>query len=373
MAPALALPCVMAHAHSSRRVLRLAVVCAVFVPACGEEGRPGSSASIGDWTGDASDDIGSDDSDASDGSSSSDSGSSDSSSSDSSSSESSSSSTGETGECLALAGFSASEPFASGDRHSHPLPSFAVGNHYYVHTMIAGDSRELWSAPAGQGGALGPWQLASPDHGGGPHGFAAIRVGAEAYHFRNGHIARYPLTAEGLMNGDVILVENDPNAAFAGERYVWDTVVHAVFGDGAQQLLHLGGFSFTPYDYRRELMRNTVPPGPVFTQTGLQHPATRPGKSTFYSADGAGHGWVYSGEGEGQRLWRLQVAGDGTPLGGYVELASTPAGDDNGRGDLITLDRTLFVVRGSQVFRTFIDPATGDLGDWTLHASLPEP
>lgn len=272
-------------------------------------------------------------------------------------------------ECPMLGEWVASAPFAAGDDHSHPLPSFAVGDWYYVHAIVGG-ARVLYSATPGPEGALGPWQEASGDHGGGPHGYTAVAVGDTAYHFRNGHIAEYPLDDQGFMLGDVILHEDDPNAAFAGERFVWDSAVHVAFEAGEQWVLHLGGFSFTPYDYRRAIRRNGVPLGSTFAAVGVDHPASRPGKAAAYVPAGASEAFLFTGEAGGSGLWRARVGSDGS-LSSFDALAELPAGTGNERGDLFMLGRGLFVVRGAAVFRAIVSD-DGSLGAWGPMPSLPQ-
>jgi hypothetical protein len=275
------------------------------------------------------------------------------------------------GECRSITAWTTSAPFvADADHVSHPLPSFARAGAYYVHTMKKDASdRALMFAALTPDGALGPWQVATPDHGGGPHGFTAITVGDDAYHFRNGHIARYVFAPDGTVPGDVELLEDSPDTAFGGNKYVWDTAVHLPLPAGAQ-VLHLGGFSFTGYTYRPDVYRSPVPLAPSFTDTGLDHPSgERPGKSVFtLTGDG---GWIYTGRGDGPALWRGDIDAGGALLG-WTALPDLPAGTDNGRGDLFIAGRTLFTVRGAAVFHADLGP-TGDPGPWIPDASLPGP
>ena len=79
-------------------------------------------------------------------------------------------------------------------RHrSHPLPSFAVGQYYYVHTKTdeGYDDRIIYYAQQRPDGSLTPWSIALNDHGGGPQGYTAVATEKTAYHFRNGHIVQY--------------------------------------------------------------------------------------------------------------------------------------------------------------------------------------
>lgn len=276
------------------------------------------------------------------------------------------------GECHGISGWSATEPFADADHVSHPLPSFARGGFYYVHTMLRADAsqRRLLFAAIGPEGAPGPWQEASPDHGGGPHGFTAVVAGGEAHHFRNGHIARYVFAPDGTMVGDVMLLEDSPDTAFGGNKYVWDSAVFAPL-PGAPTLIHLGGFSFTGYTYRPDVYRSPVPLAASFSDTGLDHPSgQRPGKAAFYAPPAAAGGFVFTGRGDGPELWRSEVAAEGGPLG-FEALGDLPPGTDNERGDLFVAGRTLFAVRGAAVHRADLGLA-GELGPWSAAASLPE-
>jgi hypothetical protein len=269
---------------------------------------------------------------------------------------------------VALGAWAASGEFVGEGYTSHPLPSVASAGFYYVHTHRDGDERRLFSARPNPDGSLGPWQLSSGDHGGGPHGFTAVDVAGEPFHFRNGHIARYVMSAEGLMVGDVECIEASADESFGGNRYVWDSAVYARFPTGEDLVFHLGGFSFTGYTYRQDVFRSQVPLLPAFEHTGRSHPATRPGKSAFCVA--AGQGYLFSGESGASRLWRASVDPAGA-LGDWVELDALPAGTGNERGDLFVVDRMLFAVRGSTVFAAFVGEG-GALSAWVEQPSLPE-
>ena len=274
-------------------------------------------------------------------------------------------------ECRTIAAWGASAPFADDAHVSHPLPSFAHEGWFYVHTKTkdGAEDRRLMAARPEADGALGPWQEASADHGGGPHGFTAVEADGRAYHFRNGHIARFELT-DGVMQGDVTLLEDDPNTAFGGNKYVWDSAVYARLGAGPAYLIHLGGFSFTGYQYRPDVYRSGVPLAPAFTDVGLDHPAQRPGKAAFWGPAAASHGFLFTGEGDGARLWRSRIDMDGG-LEPWTQLGDLPAGTGNQRGDLFVAGRTLFAVRGAAVLRADIREG-GELAPWAPVASLPE-
>ncbi len=269
------------------------------------------------------------------------------------------------GSCTLLGAWKQTSSFADGSHVSHPLPSFGVSGRYYVHTMATGGGeRILKFAAQGADGSLGAWQIAAADHGGGPHGFTAVVVGKEPFHFRNGHIARYPLDAGGKMTGDVVLVESNPDTAFGGNRYVWDSALVATVS-GKSWVVHLGGFSFTGYTYKPQVYRSEVPLQPSFTAVGLNHPAQRPGKCAFIAP------FIFTGEGDGSSLWRSKLLADGK-LEPWTGLAALPSGTDNQRGDWFAIDGTLFVVRGAKVFGAKVDPQ-GALGAFAERSALPEP
>lgn len=268
---------------------------------------------------------------------------------------------GSTRDCPRLGPWQASEPW--GDAASHPMPSFALGSRFYVHT--AGD-RALQVADVASDGTLGPWRNAG-DHGGGPHGFTAVALGDEAFHFRNGHIARYRFLTDGSLAGDVELLEESVDTAFGGNRYVWDVAVPVVTGGDARGIVHLGGFSFTGYTYRPHVMRSDFPVAARFERTG-DFPTERPGNAAFV-ATGAGEGWIFARQSAGDRFFRARVSG--ASVGAFEELAPLPAGDDNGRGDVLALDCSLFVVRGSRVFAADVG-ADGTLRAFEEQPALPE-
>lgn len=274
--------------------------------------------------------------------------------------------------CRTVSGWQTTPPFADDAHVSHPLPSFARAGRYYVHTMNSAGSgdRILYMAAQNPDGSLGDWQMASPDHGGGPHGFTALVAAGEAYHFRNGHIAHYPFGPDGVMTSDVELLEANPDTAFGGNRYVWDTAVFASTGLSSETIVHLGGFSFTGYEYRPHIYVSPVPPGPSFTSLGMNHPADRPGKSVFWGQEG-GPGFIFSREGNGDRFFRAQLESDGS-LGAFAELSALPAGTGNGRGDIWVSGQTLFVVRGAKVLLADIDPGSGALSAWKDAPPLPQ-
>lgn len=262
--------------------------------------------------------------------------------------------------------------FVSGaSRVSHPLPSFARGNFYYVHTMVAesGDDRKLYFAGQNQDGSLTAWQVASDDHGGGPQGYTAITVDGVPYHFRNGHIARYEFNTDGTMNGDVRLQESNIRSSFGGHLWFWDSAVFAPL-QSQKYVFHFGGFDCAargqpdcPYDYRNDIFRSSVPIGSSFQDTNINHPATRPGKAAFFKPQDANYGFIYTTASGGNILWKALVSANGN-LGNWQEVGSLPTGSGNQRGEMFVIDNTLFVIRGAKVFKAMTEPELGNLTSW---------
>ena len=264
--------------------------------------------------------------------------------------------------CPRLGPWRPSEPW--GDAASHPMPSFVRGDRFYVHTDAVHTMRV---ADIDTAGVLGPWRDAG-DHGGGPHGFTALALGDEVFHFRNGHIARFRFRPDGALEGDVELLEESVDVAFGGNRYVWDVAVAITDGTTPRGVLHLGGFSFTGYEYRPHVMRRASPVGGHFERLG-DSPVSRPGNAAYVSLD-ATHGVVFLRENGGARLFRAHVTG--LDVSAFEELAALPDGDDNGRGDLIAVGCTLVVVRGARVFAADV-ASDGALSAFEAQPSLPEP
>ncbi len=271
--------------------------------------------------------------------------------------------------CPALGEWTASAPFLDGSGYAHPLPSFAIDDRVYVHTVIDGDRRLRMATLTD--GALSPWSDASPDHGGGPHGFHALVDDQSAYHFRNGHIAEYVFDEQGAMVGDVVLLEDSADTAFGGDRYVWDAATVVAFEGGPRWVFHLGGFSFTPYAYVQTVRRNQLPLGPVFEDTGVAHPGGRPGHSAAFVPPGADAGWIFTTHTGEASLWRASVDRTGA-LGSWESAGTLPTGDDNGRGDLFVVEQSAFLVRGSQVYRAVLG-LDGSLSAWADQPGLPQP
>lgn len=259
---------------------------------------------------------------------------------------------------------------------SNPYPSFARGGYYYVHTN---NSRHVYYARPNADGSIASWSQAWADHGG-IHGFTAVVVDGIPFHFRNGHIARYPFKSDGTVDGDVILQEPPGNLeyAFDGRLWVWDTAVYAPLTTG-KYVYHLGGFSCpgggcgVSYQYNGDIFRSSVPIGDKFTNTGKTHPENKPGKSVFYAPNGgADYGFIYTAGNPAGTLHKIRVNSDGS-LGDWESIGDLPNGSGNNRGDLFVIGNTIFTIRGSKVFSSDLNPQTGVLSGWSDNPpDLPE-
>ncbi len=258
--------------------------------------------------------------------------------------------------------------------NGHPYPSFARDGYYYVHTS---NSRDVYYARPQADGNITSWTKAWDDHGG-VHGFTAVKVDGTPYHFRNGHIARYPFKNDGTVDGDVILQESSMTESFGGRLWVWDTAVYAPLTTG-KYVYHLGGFSCpghgcpVSYTYDGEIFMSNVPIGNKFTDTGKKHPdfsagtspSNGPGKSVFYAPNGqADYGFIYTTRNQGNKLWKIKVNSNGS-LGDWAQVKNLPDGNGNKRGDLFAINNTLFSIRGSAVYSVNLNPTNGDLGEWS--------
>lgn len=273
------------------------------------------------------------------------------------------------GACRELGPWASSAPFADAGHVSHPLPSFASHGHYFVHTktLDGAEERILYSAQPQADGSLTPWQVAWPDHGGGPHGYTGIDVDGFPAHFRNGHIARYVVDDQGLVQS-IDAVEENVDTSFGGNRYVWDSAVYAALPSGPRWIIHLGGFSFTGYTYRPNVYRGEVPVTPMFTSMGIDHPAERPGRAAFFGIDD--FGFVITGESGAAALWSSRLTADGA-MAAWSALPELPPGTGNERGELIAAGRSLLAIRGSRVVRADLRD-DGTLTPWIDQPSLPE-
>ncbi len=264
---------------------------------------------------------------------------------------------------------------ASFPGQGHPYPSFVHDGYYFVNST---DSRKVYSGKPGADGNITSWQQAWGDHGG-VHGFTAVQTDNSAFMMRNGHISEYPFTANGMMeNRDYTFYETSLSASFGGRLWVWDTAVYAPLTTG-KYIFHLGGFNCPPktcpdsYTYRGDIYFARLPMGNKFTYTGKQHPdfsptangGDGPGKSVFFAPNGgADYGFIYTTRNLHNSLYKIRVNSDGS-LDNWERLADIPAGNGNQRGDLFVIGNTLFAIRGSKVFSTNLDPASGALAGWS--------
>ena len=263
--------------------------------------------------------------------------------------------------------------FVNESHRSHPLPSFAVGQYFYVHTQAnGGGDRIVYYASQRPDGSLSPWSIALSDHGGGPHGYTAVATENTAYHFRNGHIAKYSIERSTGWISEIKLLENpEYREPFSGSKYVWDTAVYVPFAIGKSYIYHLGGFDMTTYSYGfDEMLRITTPIAQenAYFQNldGVVSPTINPNKAAFYkTSDLGGEGYIYMGDRNSSKIYRIHVREDmATSPESWIDSGDLPDGNGNHLGDMFVILNSLFVIRGSKVFRATIDAADGSLSAW---------
>jgi hypothetical protein len=263
-----------------------------------------------------------------------------------------------------LGPWSATTPFGG---VSHPLPAFAIGNKFYVHTN--NNTRDLYfGIPQGDGN-IPTWTLAWDDHGGGPQGYTAVNVDGAPFNFRNGHILRYNLDANGFVVDQTELA-SALNASFGGKQWFWDTAVYVGFAQN-KYVFHLSGFDMASYNYNSRIFKSNVPITGNFTDTGKEHPTAgsscpqKAGKSVFFLPDSnSTSGYIYATGNGCDKIWRIRVNQDGS-LENWIDSGTFPSGDSNQHGDMFIIGKTIFLVRGGKVFSTDLDIQTGAPAAWT--------
>lgn len=277
------------------------------------------------------------------------------------------------GESTTLGPWSQTSPFGG---VSHPYPAFAVNGKFYVHTDH--NDRNVYVGTPNADGNITSWALAWDDHGG-IHGFTALNLDGTPFHFRNGHIAKYPLNPDGTIAGDVQLMESSMLEAFDGRFWVWDSAVYVPF-ETSKFVFHLGGFSCpgggcpVSYTYDGTIFRHSlpIPSNTRFINTGKTHPEwspgvdgnNGPGKSAFFlPSPTSTYGYIYTKRTGGDTLWRIRVNNDGS-LDSWINSGTIPAGDGNQRGDFFVIGNTLFIIRGSKVLGTDLDAINGAPVGW---------
>lgn len=258
-----------------------------------------------------------------------------------------------------------SSPVIDSNHRTAPLPSFAVNKRYYVHTDLStglsNSERILYVADQQADGSLGPWRVATEEHGGGPHGYTAITAASNVYHFRNGHIAQYIIDESGNVT-EIKLLEADPNTSFGGNKYVWDTTIFVPF-DQKKFIFHLGGYGLPGSGYLNDLYRIELPinSGSSFTKVGLTPPSGRPYKAAFYKVD-SGHGYIYLGNRDSQTIYKAGVDKDGN-VGSWQEAGTAPNSGNN-LGDMFVIDNQFFIIKSNKVYQATIGP-DGSLGSFS--------
>ena len=264
--------------------------------------------------------------------------------------------------------------FVDESHRSHPLPSFAVGPFYYVHTQTNGgaDDRIVYYAKQRADGSLSSWSVALSDHGGGPHGYTAVATENSAYHFRNGHIAQYVIEQWTGWISEIKLLENpEYREPFSGSKYMWDTALYVPSAAGSSFVYHLGGFDMTTYSYDfDDILRTTTPivQENAYFQSieGLVAPTTNPSKAAFYrKSEMNDEGYIYMGDRNSSKIYRTYVNKDieSSPQS-WIDSGDIPDGNGNNLGDMFIIRDSLFVIRGSKVFKATINVTDGSLSAW---------
>jgi len=264
--------------------------------------------------------------------------------------------------------------FVDEGHRSHPLPSFAVGSYYYVHTKTNEGARDRIVYYAGQraDGSLTPWAVALYDHGGGPQGYTAVAIENTAYHFRNGHIGQYVIEQGTGWMPKIRLLENSAvHEPFSGNKYMWDTAVHIPSATGDSYIYHLGGFDMTSHRYDTDDMHRTTTPiaqeNAYFKRLrGIDAPTKNPNKATFYrKSEMNGDGYIYMGDRNSSKIYRTEInEGIEDSPEAWIDSGEFPRGNDNHLGDMFVIEDSLFVIRGSKVFRAAINAIDGSLSSW---------
>lgn len=256
--------------------------------------------------------------------------------------------------------------FIDNDNRTSPLPSFAINKRYYVHTDFpiqnANSERILYVSDQQTDGSLGPWRIATGDHGGGPHGYTAITAANNVYHFRNGHIAQYIIDSSGNVS-EIKLLESGQETSFGGNNYVWDTALFVPF-DIKKFIFHFGGYSLPSDGWKNDIYRAEVPinQGASFTKVGNTPLGSdkKPYKAAFFKVD-SDLGYIYLGDRISGSIYKTTVDKDGN-LGTWTNAGIAPSGGNN-LGDMFIVDNQLFIIRGNKVYQATI-ATDGTLGVW---------
>jgi len=244
---------------------------------------------------------------------------------------------------------------------SHPLPSWARGSYFYVHTFDGSIYRASIS-----NGRITAWQNAG-NYAGGPQGYVVLVANNTPYAFRNGHVIRYDIDASNNIRGLSCLewasqsCAGAPSTAFGGIKYFWDSAVYVPLA--SRYIFHLGGFNMDGHAYNVNTIHRQALPltAPVRFAAAGGTPTSRPYKAAFYRASDH-YGFIYMGSLE-QCIWRIRVNADGST--GAWEVAHGYPQGENDRGDMFVIDNQLFVIRGSKVYQATINETTGALSQWS--------
>lgn len=269
-------------------------------------------------------------------------------------------------------------PGISGNR-THPAPSFALENRYYVLGQNDQEGKAWWANQQGNG-SLGAWVEATFEAWS-QQGYSAVVAKNHAYILRNGHIldmkdgGAQTLTDTELAPG---------GNGFNGNNMVWDTAVTATFGN-KQFIYHLGGFDMGRYNYVNVIHSAEVPDGGFtagtrFNQLSQTTPTSgSPGdgsgaqyKAAFIAGSDGNSGYIFMGQAGSNALWRIKAMSDGSLQGSWGQVSDLPSGTDNQRGDLLSYGNYLYSIRGRSFYRIQVNTGDGSFtGAWETLALLP--
>ncbi len=249
-----------------------------------------------------------------------------------------------------------SEPFYTNTTRSHPLPSFAAGNYYYV--MLKTPASHAKYAEILSDGSLGEWKVATKgesDNSG--RGYNAVSFDGTGYLLRYGRVLKQITSADGDIVNEAD-VGNGPNNV-GGHGYYWLGSVLADFG-ATRWVYIFGGFDLDPHVYVFDgtYRSNNLASASTWSWThiGKKFPGAYPYKGAFYKASDA-YGFIYVADRDGT-LYKIRVDSNGN-LGTWSSAGvNFPSAD---RGDYFVANNKLWVIRGSKVYYGDIDSSSGNI------------
>ena len=152
---------------------------------------------------------------------------------------------------------------------------------------------------------------------------------------------------------------------------MWDTAVYVPAATGHAYIYHLGGFDMTSYSYDLDDMHRTSAPiaqeNAYFQKLeGIVTPTKNPNKAAFYKKpDSSGEGYIYMGDRLSSKIYRIHIKENMAQASeSWLDSGDLPEGNGNHLGDMFVIRDSLFVIRGSKVFRAIINARNGSLSAW---------